>query len=328
MDSIFNLFDALKAKNIAIITHINGDPDAICGAAALKELIEKKIPKIKCSIFSDQWTDLSANIIKKLELNIEKEPCSETFDTCILFDVNNLPLLGKFSELIDPQTEIIIIDHHSIYPELEKLTKKFIIKQDYTSASEIIYDQFILNDIIMSPKIALLILIGIAFDSRHFHLANRETFKKVAHLCDLGANIDEMKTLLSKPMEYPEKIARIKAAQRSKIKKVGNWVVTFSNVSSYEASACRGLIELGADITFVIAKEKDKIRISGRSTNEFFQQAKIHLGEDVMLQIGEYIGGNGGGHATAAACRGHQNADDVFSKILDILEKKLIKKRR
>ena len=325
MKSIFDLFDVKKIKNIAIVTHQNGDPDAICGAAALQELIRKKNSKLKCMILSDKCTDVVTNLIKKLNLKVELSIPDIKFDLFILFDVNNHSLLGKFADLIKPDDEIIIIDHHSLNPKMHEITSKYIIEQDFSSATEIVHDQFMLNNIEIDKKTAQLLLLGIAFDSGHFKRANNETLKKVVTLTDLGASIDDIQLFLVHERPYSEKIARIKAAQRSQLEKLDKWIILFSNISSFEASGARFLLEMGADAAFVIAQEKENVRVSCRATSRFKKGTNINLGQDIMTPLGEFIGGIGGGHASAAACRGNKNAKKIISKIISLLKEKIKK---
>jgi len=322
MKSIFDLFDVKKIKNIAIITHQNGDPDAICGAAALQTLIRVKIPDSTCMILSDKCTEVAMNLIKKLNLDVKLKKPEMQFELFIFFDVNNYTLLGKFEEIIKPDDEIIIFDHHSPNPRMNKITYNYIVEEKLSSATEIVYDQFVLNNVEIDKKTAQLLLLGIAFDSGHFKRANNETLKKVVNLTDLGANIGDMKSLLILERQYSEKIARIKAAQRSILEKIDNWIILFSNLSSFEASGARFLLEMGADAAFVIAQEKDSVRVSARATQSFEKSTKISLGRDIMQPLGEFIGGIGGGHATAAACRGSKNAKKIIPKIMSLLKEK------
>ncbi len=326
MKSIFDLIEVGDVKNIAIITHQNGDPDAICGAAAFQALIKIKMPEVNCVILSDKCSDIVTNVIKKYDLDVNLTNPNIHFDLIILFDVNNFSLLGIFEEIVDPKDDnIIIIDHHSLNLNMNEITSKYIIDQNVSSATELVYDQFILNNIEIDNKTAQLLLLGIAFDSGHFKRANNASLKKVVHLTDLGANVDDAKVLLTHEPQFSEKVARIKAAQRSILEKIDNWIILFSNISSFEASGARFLLEMGADAAFVIAKEKENIRVSCRATSSFEHGTKINLGEDIMRPLGEFIGGIGGGHASAAACRGNKNAKKIIPKIISLLKEKIEK---
>ena len=97
-----------------------------------------------------------------------------------------------------------------------------------------------------------------------------------------------------------------------------NWIIAFSFVSSYEASAARSLMQLGADVAIVIMKNKDETRISFRTTSEFIQKTTISLAKDIIPIFISNFGGNGGGHD--GAC-GYNS-----SKLLDIKEVKFFLK--
>jgi nanoRNase/pAp phosphatase (c-di-AMP/oligoRNAs hydrolase) len=77
------------------------------------------------------------------------------------------------------------------------------------------------------------------------------------------------------------------------------WIIVSSMVSSFEASACRALIDLGADVAIVSSNRKKGGRVSGRSTDAFHKRTGVSLAK-VMEKVGLELDGSGGGHPTAA----------------------------
>lgn len=99
------------------------------------------------------------------------------------------------------------------------------------------------------------------------------------------------------------------------VHKLGDWVVAVSHTSSFQASVCNALIELGADAAFVIAQEKkNRFKVSGRATRRIIAAAPLHLGH-LMESLGEQFGGEGGGHDGAAGASGEYRTEDFFSEI-------------
>ncbi|MFW9932966.1 MAG: DHH family phosphoesterase, partial [Candidatus Thorarchaeota archaeon] len=119
-----------------------------------------------------------------------------------------------------------------------------------------------------------------------------------------------------------ERIARLKAASRLLVHTIGDWVIVTAKIGAYEASACRGLIDLGADVAIVGGKPaKDVVRISARSTNEFYQETGINLGTDIMEPLGELIDGKGGGHPNAAGANGTRNRKKALLQSVELIRK-------
>ena len=171
---------------------------------------------------------------------------------------------------------------------------------------------------------ANLLLTGMLFDTRRFFYADSNTLTAAIRLIAAGADYDEcVRSLLIRP-DRSERIARLKAAGRVKVHLVGDWIVAVSKINAFEASACRGLIELGADVSIVGGiPKKDTVRLSSRSTRAFSENTGINLGTDVMVHIGALIDGEGGGHANAAGANGKKNLEEALEKSLEIIRDKV-----
>ncbi len=128
-------------------------------------------------------------------------------------------------------------------------------------------------------------------------------------------------------MEFSERVARLKAAMRMELYELQHqgqrFLVAVSCVSSYEASAARGIIDLGADLAIVAGGRKGRVRVCCRGKPKFIHALKFNLGRDLMMPLGRLIKGSGGGHALAASANGMGDAEEALAKALKILEEKL-----
>jgi nanoRNase/pAp phosphatase (c-di-AMP/oligoRNAs hydrolase) len=163
------------------------------------------------------------------------------------------------------------------------------------------------------------LFLGIAFDTRHFVLANSTTLKNIAELVDVGVNAQETLSLLSLPMAFSERVARLKASRRTKLFRIGEWIVALSHVSAYQASAARAMIELGAHVAAVAGEKNGALEISLRGSLEFHKRTGI----DVAKPLGEYLHGMGGGHATAAGVNGEGDIEVGLRRCLWLLKERL-----
>jgi len=136
-------------------------------------------------------------------------------------------------------------------------------------------------------------------------------------------NAEEVLSLLSMPTDSSERVARLKACQRAKLKKINDWLIVFSHVSAYQASAARALVSLGAHVAVVAGQRGDALQVSLRSSREFHQKTGIHLGRDIAKPLGEYLHGMGGGHATSAGVNGVGEVEAGLKACLKILREKL-----
>jgi phosphoesterase RecJ-like protein len=322
---ILNILDEAQAKFILLLCHHNADPDAICSAYAFQGLLVKIRPNVTAEIGAGQGISrLSKHILKRLPIAVNLQPTVEKADTIVLLDTNTTQQLGQLSKRVTKtKAPIIVIDHHAGHPETERIAKLSITDEEASSTCEIVYDFY--KQVNTKPELneAKALFLGITFDTRHFVLAKTSTFKTVSELSDIGVNPQEELSSLALPMEFSERVARMKACRRAKLVKIENWIIALSHVSAYQASAARALVDLGAHLAAVAGQKNEKIEISLRCTREFNQVTGIHLGRDIAKPLGEYLQGMGGGHATAAGVNGRGYIEKGLKRCLRLVKEKL-----
>jgi phosphoesterase RecJ-like protein len=319
------VLDEAQARSVFLLCHHNADPDAVCSAYALQSLLARLRPNIIVEIGASQGVSkLSKQILKHIPISVSLHPDVEKADVLVLLDTNTAQQLGNLAErVMNSRAPIIVIDHHAPHPQTEQMAKLCIANEASSSTCEMIYNFY--REFKMKPELnaARALFLGITFDTRHFILANSFTFKTISELINIGVNPQEELSSLSLPMDFSERIARMKACRRAKLMKFGNWIITLSHVSSYQASAARALIDIGAHLAAVAGQKNEKIEISMRCTRDFNQATGIHLGRDVAKPLGEYLQGMGGGHATAAGVNGIGNIEKGLKHCLLLVREHL-----
>jgi phosphoesterase RecJ-like protein len=314
---ISNLLTERDAKSILVSCHSNADPDAISSAYGLKKLVQNSFPHIdRVEIVIDGFNEASKRVMNAYpEIAVEDDITSEP-DVFILVDVNNIGHVGKLGKHISESSRpVVIIDHHVSQSRHRQNADIIFTDEEASSTSEIIcslYESLAKNP---SQKVATIMLIGILYDSKRFSIVGKRTFSAASFLVSSGADYQNALSVLRHPIERSEKIARLKAAQRSRIVEIDEWIISLSEVSSFGASACRGLMDLGADAAIVSSHKKKMKRVSARSTNKFWKNTGINLAK-VMEKVGVELGGSGGGHATAAAVSGIEDAKKAENLVL------------
>jgi phosphoesterase RecJ-like protein len=244
----------------------------------------------------------------------------------VLLDTNTVQQLGELAESVtNSSAPIIVIDHHAPHPETLQKAKLSITNEKASSTCEVVYELFKQANAKPDVNEAKALFLGIAFDTRHFVLANSSTLKTISELCDLGVNPQETLSLLSLPMDFSERNARIKACRRAKLVKINDWIIAFSHVSAYQASAARALVDLGAHASAVAGKRDDGVEVSFRCTREFNKETGIHLGRDIAKPLGESLKGMGGGHAAAAGANGVGTVETGLKRCMQLFKEHLSK---
>jgi phosphoesterase RecJ-like protein len=322
---IVNLLDSVDAKFVVLLCHHNADPDAICSAYALASLLKQSRPQTDVEIGAAHGISrLSRHLLKHLTVEVKTQPSVEKAHAIVLLDTNTIQQLDDLADSVkNSKAPIIVVDHHVGHPETKQLAKICITDEGSSSTCEIVYDFYRQTGTKPGENEAKALFLGIAFDTRHFVLANSSTLKNIVGLIDAGVNAQETLSLLSLPMDFSERVARLKASRRTRLFKVGEWIIALSHVSAYQASAARAMIELGAHVAAVAGERGGNLEISLRSSLEFYKKTDVHLGKDVAKQLGEYLHGMGGGHATAAGVNGQGDIDIGLKRCLWLLKEKL-----
>jgi nanoRNase/pAp phosphatase (c-di-AMP/oligoRNAs hydrolase) len=317
------------SKNPLILGHQNADPDAICSMISFARLYKTINPDGNFQLAADDISRLSNQVLRifEPEMKVSKTP-EPGHDLLILLDTNSRFQLGtSLQKIPDNPSKTIVIDHHEHNPEIDLIAEHLILREDMSSTCEImvkVYDDF---GVQIDTTTANLLLTGMLFDTRRFYYAGAETLATAIKLIDAGADYEKcVRSLLIKP-DRSERIARLKAAARVKVHLIDDWVVATSKIKAFEASACRGLIELGADVAIVGGSpSKDVVRFSSRSTREFHEKTGVSLGTDVMEPLGQLIEGEGGGHANAAGANGKTNFEKAMAHSVELIRRAVAEK--
>jgi nanoRNase/pAp phosphatase (c-di-AMP/oligoRNAs hydrolase) len=319
------VIDEAHARFVLLLCHHNADPDAVCSAYAFQSLLSSCRPNLTVEIGASQGISrLSKHILKRIPITINLEPDVNKADVIVLLDTNTTQQLGRLAEkVVNRRVPIIVIDHHAAHPQTEQIAKLCITNETSSSTCEMVYAFYKQLSIKPGLNEAKALFLGITFDTRHFVLADSSTFKTISELSDIGVNPQEELSSLSLPMDFSERVARMKACRRAKLVKVGNWIIALSNVSAYQASAARALIDLGAHMAAVAGQKNEKIEISMRCSRDFNKMTGIHLGKDIAKPLGEYLQGMGGGHATAAGVNGIGHVEKGLKRCLRLVKEQL-----
>ncbi|MHA1674359.1 MAG: DHH family phosphoesterase [Promethearchaeota archaeon] len=304
------------SETIVIVAHTNADPDALASALGLRALFAQILPSKKIKVLLPKLNTVARNIWKRFQFDSPLWEISTDWpphiDLLIILDATDYELINSPYPIspegrIEEIQHVYAIDHHSVSENESKYCSATHILPDYSSATEIVIEFYRYLQLEPDFNISKFLLAGIITDTGHFRYANSRTLDNAKILLDKGLLIAEINNALYNRMGRSEKIARIKAAMRiNQLYYIKQIVVTISHVSSFEASACKALLDLGADVSFVIAFERKQMRfrMSSRTREDVIKKYQFHLGE-FMQRFGKLYGGAGGGHDGAAGCYGN-----------------------
>lgn len=316
-----------KAAFVLLLCHRSADADAICSAFALQGLLKRFMPNVIIEVGCPQGINkLSKLLLEYLPITVNLNPNIESADVIVLLDTNTIEQLDQVAAVIKKSAAPkVIIDHHSQNPETTKICNLCVIDEKAAANCEIVYKLFRQAKTDPDPNEAKALFLGIAFDTRHFALANSSTLQIVAKLVTQGIDVQETLAQFALPIDSSERLAKLKACKRAKIVRINGWIIALSHVSAYQASAAKALVDLGAHMSAVAGQKNGKIAVSLRCIRQFTEQAGVNLGKDIAAPLGEYLQGVGGGHAMAAGVSGTGEIEPTLKKCLLLLKQKITK---
>lgn len=291
----------LEGKNKIILVHGNADMDAIGSAYAIASCFPDG--KICAPGGIDR---VSKNACNKLGIEVIETYEPSQYDLTVVVDTSSMEQLHLETEL---PKDTMIIDHHA--PTGKWNGYRYYYDETRTSCCEIIYDILVAGNAEISRDVALALMGGMITDSGRFQFADAKLLNVFSELMTkYGIDMDEALNLIENEVSMSEKMAVLKAIERTKFDRVGSLIVATSFGGSFEASSCKAIMAAGADVVFVGSQRDDEFRISARATQDAIRRG-VDLGR-ILNDIGQETMTDGGGHSGAAGLSGIGDVESLL----------------
>lgn len=293
-----------KGGTVALL-HGNADPDALASAFA----VQCCFPDV--TIWTPGGTDrMAKEMTRSLGIAVNESP-ERPPGTLLVLDTSGPEQLPEGVDL----SGAIVVDHHARTDKWAS-ARMYYCDDSKSSCSEIILELVKAAGKAMPKEAALALMAGILTDTGMFKFGRPSALRAFAELMEENdVQMDEATSLVHMDTDISERISQLRGAQRLKYWKVGEYVVAASQGSAYEASVCKALLNLGADIVFVGSQRKDSFRISARATQEMVRMG-VHLGK-LLGGVGEETSNGGGGHPGAAGITGVGDVEAILNISID-----------
>lgn len=292
---ILSQLTEIDRPRVAIFSHHHSDPDAIAAAYAFGELLRHFSSQLEYYIYADKLNTTAKAVADRFAIPILDTVVS-LGDFIFVVDTTNTSKLGKFQQLVQQSSQpLVVIDHHA--PEdLHKLAQHKLTDSAMPSTAMIICKFYEMLNIVPCDSVATALLAGHIYDSRRYlYGTTTQVLQSTIYLLNAHGDYAEANKLLQVAKPRGEIIAKLKAFSRLQYYSMKNLLLVTSAVKSYEASAARAFIEIGADVALVVSAQANFTRASARKK----QVVAVNLAA-IMSQLGSEFGGYGGGHADAA----------------------------
>lgn len=276
-----------KYKNILYLCHRNADPDAIGSGFALQQAFGGTLGAV------DDLSRSGQAVAKAIGARVSINPRAKDYDLVVLVDASVRLQIGNFNS-----ERYAVVDHH-----LDKgllAGALFYIQRPSNSTAEIVWAILKESGVEADREVAVGLLVGIISDTGRFRRAKPEALRAAAELMEAGElDYEEVLQVLSLPQDISQKVAVLKAVTRAEVERTRNWIIATTEINAYEGSAAMALVDLGADVAFAAGRHGEMTRVSARAGREAARNG-MNLA-DLLREVGESHGGEGGGHRAAAA---------------------------
>lgn len=323
-----------RPVKISLIAHRQADPDALCAAGAVARTLEHTYPNIvfENTIIAPQGASaLGVSVCEQLKIKFTEKEAEEAIlssDVLIALDMGQPELMAPYLRAFTiSRAYKILVDHHGETTS-DDLSRYDEVLRDSSSTStcELLVEN--LPKAVIDETTARILLTGMMFDSQHLGIATTKTLECVLVLVRKGLTIESVRSVLKAKPSRSEVIARVKGAQRAHFTELGKYVMIDTEVSSFHASVARMMLEIGADVGVAYGHTEGEVRISFRSTQQFFKETSIDLGAELRKAatergaLGEVA--SAGGHSTAASFTGVDTDPTKITKmIIELIRSKL-----
>jgi nanoRNase/pAp phosphatase (c-di-AMP/oligoRNAs hydrolase) len=291
-----------KEGGTLVLLHGNADPDAVASAFA----VQQSFPKVSIGL-PGGLDRVSKVLAKTLNIDASEDIEKLPMDRLLVLDTSGPEQLGIDIDI----SRAIVIDHHARNERWEK-ARLYYCDDSKSSCSEIVYELLKTAKKAPSRDAALALMFGILTDTGYFKFAKPATLTTFSELmANNQIAMDEAMGLVDVETDISERVSQLKGAQRLKYWKVGNYIVAISQGSAFEASVCKSLLSLGADIVFVGSQRGEHFRISARATQAVVRKG-IHLGK-LLGGVGSETTNGGGGHPGAAGLTGVGDVEAILN---------------
>lgn len=310
--------EELRTGRKVVLVHGNADMDALGSAYGIAMAFGDS------DIFAPNSLDRVARMVaEKMDVHILENCDLNDYEKVVIVDTSSPEQLEGTFEI---PRDAIVIDHHKPTGKWDVGT--FYCDDSRTSCCEIVKELIDVAGIGITRDVGLMLLGGMLTDSGHFQFAKPSmlpVFSDIMVRCQI--DMDEAMGLTRATMSMSEKIAMLKAIERTRFDRVGEMIVAISFGGSFEASSCRAILAAGADVVFVGSQRDENFRLSARATQEAVRKG-VHLGE-IMSGIGRETTADGGGHGGAAGLSGIGDTEAMLhicmSRTMDVFRE--IKRR-
>lgn len=308
LDKIASLLK--DSGSVAIICHVNPDPDTVCSALALYHAL--KYFNKSVHIFCD---DQPAGKVAKIDgADLINRYYNPSYSVCVCVDCSDMGRLGEDADVFYSSKFTVNIDHHKTNTEFAEHN---FVEPYASSTAEIIYKLILrLDPDCLNDTIAKLLYTGIVADSGAFSFSSTtpDTMIISGELMRYNFNASEVCYDMTKKIKksvFNLKVRALKGLTTYENNRIG--VIKFFRKDFNLTRTTRE--DTSGIINDIINIENVRIAVAITETDDEVFKISMRSKDKIdVSRVTEAFGG--GGHTNAAGCELRGDIDTVIKKLL------------
>lgn len=299
---------------VPVLAGRNGDMDTIGSSIALASSNPKLIA---CGLHIGKLAKRLCTELDAPFRKLSKEPIwPKQIGGIIIVDAASETQTGVE---IPKDVPICVIDHHDTCDWTFK-EGDLEIRNNARATTQIVFEYLKNNSPnSLSDEVRKLLLAGLITDTGRFKHADKESLQCASMLLE-GAGFEYqefVEHIQSEEINASERGAILKALSRCQSTECGKWNLVHTHAGIHEGKVAGIIIQTGAEVALVSRFRDGETRLTARAPRSSTLSG-IHLGE-MMKDLGEKIGGEGGGHDGAAGWSGRVDRISAETAFINIL---------
>jgi tRNA nucleotidyltransferase (CCA-adding enzyme) len=305
-----------------ITTHTNADFDSLASMLAAKKLYPDAVLIFSGSQERSLRDFFIHSALYAFEVERIKNIDLKEVKRLILVDTRQMGRIGKFSEVVGPDVDIHIYDHHP--PSSDDIHGSVEVVAEVGATVTLLLDIIRERNIEITSDEATIMMLGLYEDTGNltFSSVTEEDFKAAGYLFKRGANLNVVSNMITRELtaeqifllndliqsarRYNIHGIEVVIAQASADRYIGDIAILAHKIKDME----------NLDILFVLVLMEDRVYLIGRS----------RLDEVNVAEIASEFGGGGHPTASSASMKGMTLAE-AHDRVLKLLQE-LIRPRR
>ncbi len=312
--------DFLKEKDDFLITaHHAPDGDNL-GACIGMYLALTENGKKAVIVNEDRFVERFAFLLEENKspyIKYSDEPGGGKYKNVIILDTAKFDRIGKVSNIIAEDAEILNIDHH---PTNEMFGSLNYVDSKAASASELVHEILKGSGFSISRSVSDALLSGLLSDTGglRFENTNVRTVRNVLEFMSYGSNLADLTDRIFMRLSFSETV---------KVSEIASKIELFRDEKlalAYNDQEKNPLLENEPVLMILSSIEEAEVSIFVRKNGHDFYKISIRSKGD--FNVSEFSEGwNGGGHKNAAGIKFYGSYEELRNGLLKDLREKCLK---